>query len=435
MSIDRLALVGANHHTAPQDFRERLQACFPIFQMPVAVLATCNRVEFYLWREGRDSLAVLLSRLGTVLREPEDVLAAHIYVRIGFDAAHHLMRVAGGLDSLVLGEDQILGQVRAAGEQIQAQKHASAGVRELAELFRRAVTAGRRIRAGRRFARHTSLAEAGIRWLAERFEGRLQQATATVVGAGQMARSAVATLTDLGVSHLILLNRRPEHAEAIRIQLSPNIVAESHPLQALDAVLPRTDLVVCATRSPQPVIAREHLAAIRSKDGARELVFLDLAVPRDVDPAVRDLPGVALIDLDDLAGVLGNGCTTDQGALAQAEELARESAKAYEEWLRIRDAAPSIVALRARGTALLQAEQARLQRLLPNLNPNERELVEQAFRRLTNRLLHAPTIALRRAAAMDKLAEITALLDLDPSEGLTAQESTRRKERNDALPN
>lgn len=412
MTIDHLLLVGANYKTAPQDFREQLSTASIDLQTAMAVLATCNRVEFYIWDCRGDATATLFAHLRHTLGWQQVALSERLYIRGGFAAAHHLMRVSGGLDSLIPGEDQILGQVRAAGEELQCREATAAGMQELKELFRQAVIVGRRIRAGPRFGQHSSVAEAGVRWLASQRAGGLQGATVAVVGAGKMARAAITTLAADGVSQLIVLNRRLESATEIATGLGPGIKTEVCGLDQLIPVLGQADLVVSATRSPRPVISKEQVLTARREQADRQLLLLDLAVPRDIEPDVRTVPGVTIVDLDDLSTALAGQSSAERAAVARAEALAQQAAAAYAQWLRVRAAAPQIVALRSRGAMLMQAAQARLRRQLPGLRPEQYAVIEQALRRLTNQLLHQPTVALRQAAAAGQLHEVEQFFNL-----------------------
>jgi glutamyl-tRNA reductase len=395
MIIDDLRLLGANHRTAPQDFRDALGAAIRSCGFPMGLLVTCNRVECYYWDTSGETADYGLQRVAEALGLTASEVRPNFYRKSGPAAAVHLMRVAGGLDSLVLGEDQILGQVGSAGRDIAPGKP---GAHELAELFREAVRTGRRIRAGHRLTQDTSVAEAGVHWLARTRAGGLRGATVTVIGAGQMARLAAATLAESGVARLLLLNRSVEHAEQVLARLGRLPQAEARPLASLPCALRASDVVVGTTRSPYPVLTAEHLLKARNGSVRSDLLLLDLAAPRDFDPEVRQVPGVTLIDLDDLARVLGTP-SVDPVALQQAEALAREGAETYARWLRVRAAAPAIVALRRHGDALLQVETDRLRPQLDAMAPAQREAVLRSLRRLTKQLLHGPTMAIREAAA------------------------------------
>jgi glutamyl-tRNA reductase len=409
VNIERLTLVGASFRTSPQDFRDELESRLAGFEGPIALLATCNRVEAYFWSDSQLSSKSLLHWLSAELPDSNAALSEQLYVHSGMKAAHHLMRVAGGLDSLVVGEDQILGQVRSTGRSIAA---GTGSDRSLTELFRQAVTAGRRIHAGHRLARDTSMAEASIHWLAESGTVGLRGATVTLLGAGKMARSAAATLVDSGVARLLLLNRSVEHAEAVAARLGRRSPVEPHPLSDLTGALRESDVVVGATRSPRPIVMSEHLVKALGANGHKNLVLLDLATPRDFEPAMRDLPGVKLFDLDDLGSVLGERLLRNDDAVEEAEDLARRGADAYARWLRVRDASSSIVAYRRKASRAFETELAALDQHLAAMAPAQRDAVRRSLRRLSKRLMHGPTLALRRAAAAGLLTEVAGMLDV-----------------------
>jgi glutamyl-tRNA reductase len=406
VKIESLHLIGANFRTSSQDFRDEFENSVADIEGPVAVLATCNRVEVYSSCDAGLDSESLLGWLSHRLEMSPSELREQVYVLNGAEAALHLMRVAGGLDSLVMGEDQILGQVSAARND---PRLVAGNCWELAELFRRAVTTGRRIHAGHRLADDTSVAEAGIRWLARRREGGLQGTTVTLIGAGKMARSSAATVVDQGASRLILVNRDVTHAESIAAQLGRGFPIETLSLDDLTSALEISDVVVGTTRSPEPVLTVDTI--------------LDLATPRDIDPAVRLLPDITLIDLDGLSAALGSAVVRDDEAVHEAEQVARDGTAAYARWLRTREASSSIVSYRRDAKRLLGAETAQLDRHLASMSSEQRNAVTRAMRHLTNQLLHAPTLALRRAAEAGQLAEISGLLNV-PIE--STQESTER---------
>ncbi|HEX6500717.1 MAG TPA: glutamyl-tRNA reductase [Micromonosporaceae bacterium] len=415
-----LIVVGVSFRTAPVTLLERLAV--PAGQTPAllgqllaqayvdeaVVLSTCNRVEVYAgvvaFHGGlSDVAAVLAARAGCA---PTD-LAPHLYVHYGVDAVRHAFRVAAGLDSMVVGEAQILGQLRDA--YTLAAEHDAAG-RTLHELMQQALRVGKRAhaetgidRAGQSIV--TAALDLAVRELTPPGAepdapvtgsgpaGALAGHPAVVVGAGAMGSLALATVHRLGAGPLTVVNRGVERAS----RLAVNYGARTVPFDELSAVLPGVDLVICATASSGHVLDVDRVAA-----AGRPLVILDLAVPRDVDPAVSDLPGVVLIDIEQLGEALRTGDEPQRSAASEAaavEAIVTAEVDGFLSWLRGTEVAPTVAALRARAEELVGQELRRLAQRCPDLTDEQRAEVSHAFHRVVQRLLHAPTVRARQLAA------------------------------------
>ncbi len=373
------------------------------------VLSTCNRVEVYGSVPNYHAGFLALKRLLTETRGvPEGLLAESLYSHWERDAVEHLFSVAGGLDSMVLGETQIQSQVREALRLAEAEGIAGS---RLKGLFHAATRAGRRVR------QETSLGAAPDAFvergasLAEEVLGTLAGRTVVVIGAGTMASLAVKHLRRRGVEGVRILNRSSPHAQA----LAERTGSEHGDLDALPAALREADLVVSATGATGVVVHADVVRAARPSS-APSLVLLDLAVPRDVDPDAGSLAGVTLIDVDALRS---RGSTAEDDTVAKAREIVSEEVRRFVVRRRGDELAPLIRAIRRRGDAVLQGELARYAGRLADLTPDERAAVEALTRGIVAKLLHDPIVALKERSepGSDRThAKLLAeLLGLDPS--------------------
>jgi glutamyl-tRNA reductase len=372
------------------------------------VLSTCNRVEAYGSVPSYHAGFLALKRLLTETRGvAEEQLADGLYAHWERDAVEHLFSVAGGLDSMVLGETQIQSQVREALRLADGEELAGA---HLKGLFHAATRAGRRIR------QETSLGAAPDAFvgrgasLAEDVLGSLAGRSVVVIGAGTMASLAVKHLRQRGVGPVRILNRSLPHARA----LAERTDADHGDLDALPTMLREADLVVSATGATGVVVPADMVRAARPS--AEPLVLLDMAVPRDVDPDAGSLPGVTLIDVDALRD---RGSAVEEDAIAQAREIVSEEVRRFVVRRRGDELAPLIRALRRRGDAVLQGELERHASRLHDLTPDERAAVEALARGIVAKLLHDPIVALKErsepGSGRTHAKLLAELLGLDPS--------------------
>ena len=397
----RLMMVGLSHHAAPLDVRSRVAVTDASWRahapadVSTVLLSTCNRVEVYAWIEGRTqpALRAVQRALAAAAGVPLAELKPYLKTAVGRDALVHLVRVASGLDSLVVGEEQIRGQVRDA---LRAAEKWHALPASLRGVFQRAGESARRIRGATRLGTHPSMAAAGVnvaqRALSDALEGEL----AVVLGAGVMARAAAEALLAAG-ARVRVLNRTPSHAERAMHGLRGAIEVDS--LHALPAALAEAALVVGATASRQPVIPLDAVEAAVPARRGRALLLLDIALPRDIDPRVREVPGVSLIDMDDLERYCPVDVTTRQAEQLQAESLAIEEAERLAEWLRFRAMSPAIAELRTYAESIRTSELRRSAPRLRDLTPEQSAAVDALTAGIVNKLMHGPTVALRNAAA------------------------------------
>jgi glutamyl-tRNA reductase len=391
-------VVGISHRSAPVSLLEQvtvgvgenpdvladLRAAGPVGE--AVVLSTCNRVEVYADSEGFhagvDAVSDLLARISGV---PLDDLKRHLYVHWEGQAVLHLFEVACGLDSMVVGESQILGQLRRA---YATARDGGAGP-TLHELFQKALKVGKRAHtetgiddAGR------SLVSVGLERAVEAV-GPLEGRRVLVVGAGSMGALAGATLKRAGAGEIVVANRTLDKAE----HLAAGLEGRGIGLDELDSALVDADVVVSSTGATGIVVAREVVERAVDKRDGRPLAILDLALPRDVDAEVRELPGVTLVDLASLQEVLA---TTEAGADVEAARgIVTQEVGDFLAWQRAAKIAPTVVALRSRADQVVDAELARLAGRLPELDDTASAEVQATVRRVVDKLLHTPTVRVK----------------------------------------
>ncbi len=417
-------VVGMSHKSAPVAMLERLAldtdgitklltdvaAIEPVGE--VAVISTCNRVEVYAEVERFHGSVEDVSRL---LAERADLplpeVVDHFYVHYDQSAVSHLFHVASGLDSMAVGESQILGQVRDALRG--GQEHGSVGS-ALNLLFQQALRVGKRAHAETDIdAAAPSLV--GIA-LDEAVAGQLAGARVVVVGAGSMAALATATLSRLAPADLVVLNRNVDNARDLAVRNSENgLDVRWAGLEALAAEVSAADLVLACTGAAGIVVTRSLIAAARP-DGAAPLAIIDLALPHDVEPEVAELPGVTLVNLAHLADRVRSGAV---GAEIEAvREIVLDEVAAFMGARRRASVTPTVVALRTMATTLVDTEMARLDARLPDLDPTVRDELLLTVRRVADKLVHQPTIRVRELAdAQDPgsyAAALAELFALDP---------------------
>jgi glutamyl-tRNA reductase len=387
----KLTLAGVSHHRAPIELRERvaldLDACRALAERldgEAVVLSTCNRTELYLVREEHaddDAVAALAQLAG----ERADDLAAALYRLRDEAAALHLFRVAAGLDSLVPGEGEILGQVRAAFE-------AGAAGPFLDRLFRQALHTGKRVRIDTAIGESPASVPSAAAALAQQVFGDLTGRRVLLLGAGKISESAARNFRSRGAEIAVVANRTLAHGE----DLARKLGARARGVGALQTKPEQEDVVVSATSASELVLSRESVAAaLRARKG-RPLLLLDLAVPRDLDPAINELDGCFLYDVDDLEAVVTETLSGRRGEAARAEQLVAGEADRFREWQASLDIVPTIASLRA------LAEEIRDRELLKaggRLSERERKHIESVTSQIVAKLLHLPTIRLKEAAA------------------------------------
>ncbi|HOM80935.1 MAG TPA: glutamyl-tRNA reductase [Armatimonadota bacterium] len=401
----RVILVGANHQTAPLAVRERLaftkaSLAPALLQLreggeieEAAILATCNRTEVYA--AGRQASVAPILRLFRARGVSERELTPCLYTRHDEDAIRHLHRVAAGLESMILGEAQILGQVKAAWC---AALDAGAVGPVLDRLFRSAVTAGKRVRAETGLARGAvSVGHAAVE-LARRTFGQLEGLHAMVLGAGEMSKVAARLLVDAGVASLTVANRTLERAQDLAAELGARAIRVAE----FGRHVGKMDIVICSTAAPHPVVRAETLRPMVAARRDRPLLLVDIAVPRDVEPAVGNLENVHLFTIDDLQSIVQENLAGRAAEVEAAEAIVAEEAAKLVEWLRCFQVGPVLAALQRKGESVVQDELAKIEGRLRHLSDRDRELIGVLARGVARRLLREPILAVKRLAATEE---------------------------------
>lgn len=394
-----LFVLGINHQTAPVSLRERvafsaeavpaaLDALKTLPQVQeVALLSTCNRTELYA--VSNDDGQALADWLAT---HPDDIgdLHAYLYRHRDADAVRHLFRVATGLDSLVLGEPQILGQVKDAWA---TARHAGTLGSQLDRLFQHAFTTAKRARTDTRIgANPVSVASAAVRLAQESF-ARLEDSTVLMIGAGETIELAARHLVQARAKRLLVANRTLAHAQ----ELASRHGGFALPLSEIDKHLGEADVVISATASRDPILQRPHVAAALATRKHRPMLLLDLAVPRDIAPDVAELKDVFLYTVDDLERAIEDNRRSRREAATEAEAIVELQVARFTETMVASTRTEPLKRLRAHGEAAKADVLSRAQQQLA-AGQDPAEVLNYLAHTLTNRLLHAPTIALREAA-------------------------------------
>jgi glutamyl-tRNA reductase len=421
-------VVGLSHRSAPVQVLER--AAVGATEVPkvleellrgphvseAVLLSTCNRIEVVAVVDAfhgglADVSAVLARHAGMSLTE----LTEHVYVHYAGSAVQHLFAVAAGLDSMVVGEAQILGQLRTA--YATADEAGTVG-RTLHELSQQALRVGKRVHTSTGIdTAGASVVSEALADAAAELGGDLAGQRAVVVGAGAMGALAAAHLRRAGTAEIVVLNRSADRAE----RLAENTRAQGTPARAaaldgLAAELATADVMVACTGAVGTVVELDPVAAAVAERAGRRLAIVDLGLPRDVDARVAELPGVAVVDLAALQRRLASG---DRGAaVAAAQQLVAEEAQAYLAAQRSAEVTPTVTALRRRASDVIDAELLRLDSRLPDLEPKVREEFGRSVRRVVDKLLHTPTVQVKRLAegpdGDSYAAALRALFELDP---------------------
>ena len=406
----RLVLLGINHNTAPIEVRERL--AIPVSRLADAtrtllhqpgireglILSTCNRVELLTLQdnspEAPNPTPGLLRFLHEYFSVPPHDIRPHLYEFSEREAVRHLFRVASSLDSMVVGEPQILGQVK---ESYTIAREVGAVQSNLESLLQRTFTVAKKVRSETQIGSSSvSIASVAVD-LARKIFGSLQGKTVLLVGAGKMSELAARHLIQQGASSILVTNRTLSRAADLAAEFAgPTVHTAALPFEALYEQADRADIVITSTGAPQKIFGRSHGQHFLQRRRNRPMFFIDIAVPRDVDPRMNEVEGCFVYDIDDLQQVAAANLA-DRGREAEAAEtiVSREVEK-YHERLQSRDAVPAILALQQSAEAIREAELARSAKRLAALTPEQREAVEALTRSLTAKLLHPQLTALRK---------------------------------------
>jgi glutamyl-tRNA reductase len=411
-----VVVVGLSHRRAPLVLRESL--AFPPYDLETAlaalkgyvpegaILSTCHRVEVYAAapdaaRAKREIKRFLVEQRGVPLWEFEP----HLYSLEDGKAVEHLFLVAGGLDSAIVGEPQILGQVREALRQ--GLDHRSVG-RVLSTLLRQAVTVGKRARTETGIGRNAISTSYAAVELARRTVGDLRSSHVLLVGAGKMGELAAKNIMDKGVAGLAVVGRTSQRAERLAQECGGAVTSCQ-----LEEALPHSDIVISCTSAPHHVIPREMVEKAMRARHRRPLVLIDIALPRDIDPSVAEIPSVRLYNVDDLESAVAANMKERRAEARKVAPIIRQEVATFERWLATQRVVPTIAALRRRADAIRQAELKRVSAVLDRLPESDRQRIEALTLAMAKKLLHDPIALLKaRAAEGDGLEAAEALQEL-----------------------
>jgi len=396
-----ILVVGLNHKTAPIEIRERVafdgQKIFDALRVlresevvrESIILSTCNRVEVYAGvRDGRDGAEFIKDFLSGFHNVPRQVLDKSLYVYHGADAIRHIFRVSSSLDSMIVGEPQILGQVKDAFNL--SLKNKNTGV-VLNRLMEKASSVAKRIR------RETKIAESAVSIsfaaveLAKKIFGDLSVKSFMLIGAGEMAELATRHLINNGVREVFVTNRTYERAEELAREFGGKAVRFDDLLSELKHV----DIVICSTGAPNYILTKQDLQRIMRQRKQRPMFIIDISVPRNIDPEINDLDNVYLYDIDDLQGVVELNIQARNREAQKAEEIVTSEVESFLRWKASLTVVPTIVALRDKAETIRKGELEKALRRLGPLGDEQRRTIDYLTKAIVNKLLHYPTVALK----------------------------------------
>ena len=409
-----LTLIGVNYKTAPIELRERIaisredlpETTRALAAVPgvseCMIVSTCNRVELLAAVESPD--ADLTGFLHRHFGLDPAVLQRHIYQQRDRDAVRHLFRVAASLDSMVVGEPQILGQVK---EAFAVARASGTVAGQLEHLLQSAFAAAKKVRSETEIGSSSvSIASVAVD-LARKIFGSLQGRTVFLVGAGKMSELAARHLVQQGAGTILVTNRTQERARLMAEEFNGRVI----PFDQLYDAVSEADIVISSTGAPHPIFRREHGQAFMHRRRNRPMFFIDIAVPRDVDPAMGKLEGVFVYDIDDLQAVAAAHMAERGRVASDAESLIAREVERFQQRQRTVNVAPAIVALQQQAEEIRKAELRRVQSRLGSLSPDQVAAVEALTRGLVNKFLHPPMQALKQAAREGNSARVDALCE------------------------
>lgn len=408
--------IGINHQTAGVELRERLafndesaraalsRVCCGGLQAHLAgqllILSTCNRVEVYAASPTItfQELEVFLSEVRAV---PREAFREHLYRYSGEEAVKHLFRVSAGLDSLVLGEAQILGQVARALEIAQNQDTINPVI---LRLFQSAIRAGRRARSETSIGHNpASVSSVAVR-LASQTVPDLRTARITVLGAGEMAELTVEAFRKRGASMITVVNRTLDRAR----QLANRWQGEAFTFEMLPEAIANADILVSSTGAPHTLVHKEMMERIIELRGGKPLVIIDIAVPRDIDPSVGDLPEIILFDIDSLQNRLAESLSSRAREIPRVEAIIAEEIGSFLQYLRSLDVLPLIAEIRRSAENLRRSELEKTLRRMPDLSPEEVDRIDALTNALVKKILHNPLLRLKTESSGPSAANYAA---------------------------
>jgi len=426
--MSELLLLGISHKTAPVALRERLaltqteaeRFLRELVTLPevreAAVISTCNRTEIYLVvGEAVAAESAVLGKLANRAGIRPTELADVIYSPRNCDAARQLFRVTSGLESMIVGEAEVQGQVRRAHEL--AMRAGATGPLSN-RLFAAALSTGKRVRSETAIgASRVSVPSVAVE-LAQGVLGSLAERHVVIIGAGETSELTARALSDQGAGTVFVANRHADRALSLAQRFGGSVVG----LERLPEQLVQADIVLASTASPHPIVGREELELVMSERGGRSLLLIDIAVPRDIDPACRDLHGVSLYDIDDLQAVVALNLSSRADEAPRALEIVEQEIRRFARWMGQLDALPTVAALHDRASAIVEQVLNENAGRWESASPQDIARVEAIAKAVVSRLLHEPTIRLRTLggesshASLEVLRELFALQEQSPAD-------------------
>jgi glutamyl-tRNA reductase len=402
--MDRIVLIGLNHKTAPVEIREKFAVVCLDSSGPLATLAqlsglkeafylsTCNRMEVLFTTPKLDkAISVVIGLLAEIYGQTGAALKPYLYTHIDQEAVKHLFRVACSLDSMVVGEPQILGQIKDAYRQATEAK--ASGV-ILNRLMHKSFSVAKRVRTETRIGSSAvSISFAAVE-LAKKIFQDLQGKKVLLIGAGEMAELAAEHLLSNGVERIVVANRTLERALALARRFSGTTVA----WEELDEELGLVDIIISSTGSPEPILTADQVKQRMRARRNRPLFFVDIAVPRDIDPAANRIDNVYLYNIDDLQGIVEMNRAERHKEAVRAEHIIAAEALKFDGWLRTLEVVPIIVSLREKAEQIREAEVRKTLSQMHSLTEEEAEVVRTLSQSMVNKLLHDPILFLKRAS-------------------------------------
>lgn len=429
-----LVVIGLNHKTAPVALREKLSISEG--QLPDAltdlasregiseclILSTCNRTEVYVYTATKADDAVIIDWMGEFFAVPVIEFESYLYSQSGHKAVEHVFRVAAGIDSMVLGEAQILGQVKTA---YAAARAAGTTGSLLGSLFEQAISVGKRARTETEIGRGAFSVGSVAVGLAKSIFGELTARVVLIVGAGEMGELTATHLLASGADTLLAANRTYERAVGLAERFGGRAVS----FEDMESAMQSADIVITSTGASEPIISRKIVSAVMHARRGRPLFFIDIAVPRDVEPGVGTLDGVFVYDIDDLQAAVESHADQRRGEVMKVEEIIGEEVADFVVRFRALDAVPVITALRDKFEGIRLQELAKLNDRLSRLTPEELNLIDTTTRSIVNRICHTPMLQIKDYAAReDSSTRLDAICELF---GICPVDSEQQEEQRD----
>ncbi len=397
-----LFVVGLSHTTAPVEIREKL--AFPEDRQPDAlrrlcesvseccILSTCNRTEVYAVTRSRGEEDAVIDFLSGACRLPRLEFESMLYFHRGHRAVEHLFGVAAGLDSMMIGEAQILGQVKDA---FQCACHCGVTGTVLNELFQNAIRVGKRARSETRISEGAFSIGWAVVKLAKSAIGGLEGRSLMIIGAGKMAELTARHMQSAGVSDVVVVNRTAARAR----DLAGKLGGRARAFSSLESELAGVEVAVGSTGASEPILTRSQIERAMKNRGDKPLLLIDIAVPRDFDPDAASVPGVHLFSIDDLQRYVERSSSERKREIEKVSAIVSEETQKFVEWMRTLDTVPLIKAIRAKLEDIRDAEWERLATKLSHLSESDLETIRRSMQSLINRISHNPLVTIKDYAS------------------------------------